>query len=772
MISRFFTIEHEKSVLDVLELRAAQLTLNFLNSSCDEDIKSSVREHYLNKIDASLPLTTDQVLLDQVRIDLKSNQKMTHSQVELFLCFSSAQMIGWQSLILVISLEHRRLFEDPTRSLNAMNAFRLLLQNKEENEKLLEIAALEKSLPNPLQPLEQIVIKLTHYLKNLPAEHQKYQTYILQRLLPIRRILDDVLVEAIKNPRPKGVLHTEGQDDSKQLSDQPNTHGKPTQRGNFNTTNKLARTDDEEAAHTVIQEFTAKTDGTLNDLEFRSDNAPDSSFITLAPDKKAPASLRQSLTLSAIHAKTVASHIERNEKRLITATNQITRYDFKCLLAALRQRANEQPQVVFILYLMFVTGRRLEQLLQAKKVRGISSFSSTGDAYTINQNKDTFWLFRPNLPKHALTGNLKRLVDQQTSPVILPLPQAPIDSGLLSELPELSKEIRQKLDDFVNDINREYKTKLTMSRIADFLSNFLHHQGVDDVINALVSGNPSIQEAGTYYHQYDHATVLTAYEIFTKEFFAAGVQEDLKVFIQNHPNGGSQLIVKQQAVAALFAHLVSKIDSSQGIAEFHNAYTYYIVHLLNLATGHRPVRDPFDDLNHIDLLNKKIFISDKESRFTSSSARSLVLPEIAVQQITFYLEHLKRLQLLLHSINPLLADAVDMTLAGKNRLFFLIEENELGRYQMQPLAPRHIKKYLGALFDIPTNWHRHYLRTALANHNINGELIDSWMGHAKIGQEGYSSYSGLSMQGLQKIAETIDGLMKELEVKALAGWGQ
>ncbi|MDO5668318.1 MAG: hypothetical protein Q4G44_10925 [Alcaligenaceae bacterium] len=66
MINRFFTIEHEKSVLDVLELRAAQLTLNFLSSSCDEDIKSSVREHYLNKIDASLPLTTDQVLLDPV----------------------------------------------------------------------------------------------------------------------------------------------------------------------------------------------------------------------------------------------------------------------------------------------------------------------------------------------------------------------------------------------------------------------------------------------------------------------------------------------------------------------------------------------------------------------------------------------------------------------------------------------------------------------------------------------------------------------------------
>ena len=148
-----------------------------------------------------------------------------------------------------------------------------------------------------------------------------------------------------------------------------------------------------------------------------------------------------------------------------------------------------------------------------------------------------------------------------------------------------------------------------------------------------------------------------------------------------------------------------------------------------------------------------------------------MLPEAAIQQIQLYLEHLKNIQLLLHSINPLLADAVEMTLSGNSRLLFLLQENQLGSYQIQSLGPKEVKAYLGALFDIPTNWHRHFLRTMLAKNKISGELIDSWMGHAKIGQEGYSQYSGLSMQSLNKAADIIDQIMKDLDVQPVHGWG-
>ena len=281
----------------------------------------------------------------------------------------------------------------------------------------------------------------------------------------------------------------------------------------------------------------------------------------------------------------------------------------------------------------------------------------------------------------------------------------------------------------------------------------------------------NIQEAGTYYYQYENKTLLEAYELFLSEHFSLEIEDPKKEALIKH-GGGSQLIVKPEAVNALFEYLALQTQASKGdIAAFHNAYTYYILHLLNFATGHRPVRDPFDDLDHIDLINKKIFISDKESRQTSTSARVLRLPEIAIQQLNLYIEHLKELQLRLCVINPNAANAVARTLAGKNRLLFLFEENDSGSYQIQPLSPKAVQEYLGVLFNIPANWHRHYLRTFLSRSTVPGELIDAWMGHAKLGQEGYNQFSGLSMEYVWLISNKIEREMNKLGIKAIAGWG-
>ncbi|HZJ97026.1 MAG TPA: hypothetical protein VFD12_04270, partial [Oligella sp.] len=474
--------------------------------------------------------------------------------------------------------------------------------------------------------------------------------------------------------------------------------------------------------------------------------------------------------LSAVHAKTVAGHIERNEKRLVTAMSQLTRHDIHCLKEALQRNAETQPTIVFLIHLMLTTGRRIDQILRARKIDHTNDLKQPGDAVILQQNGDIYWVYRADLPLHSLEGNLELFIDRQTSPVILPLPPPPKNSYMLT-LPALTADIQQEAISFIDEVNRVNKTRLTSNRIAAFLSNFLHQRGVDDVVNALITGNPSIQEAGTYYYQYENKIVFEAYELFLNELFALEIEDFKKEALIKH-RGGSQLIVKPEVVSALFAHLASKVQASKGdIAAFHNAYTYYILHLLNFATGHRPVRDPFDDLDHIDLINKKIFISDKESRQTSTSARVLRLPEIAIQQLNLYIEHLKELQLRLCVINPNAANAVARTLAGKNRLLFLFEENDSGSYQIQPLSPKAVQEYLGALFNIPANWHRHYLRTFLSRSTVPGELIDAWMGHAKLGQEGYNQFSGLSMEYVWLISNKIEREMNKLGIKAIAGWG-
>ncbi|MFT0212213.1 hypothetical protein VQ643_06305 [Pseudomonas sp. F1_0610] len=770
MISSFFTLEHPKEVRDALELRAAQLVIRILNASDDEFLQNRIYRHYSLIDERTTPAVTDHEKLDQISQDLRDSKQITLAQTEAFLCLPPIQsnaLANWQSLILFTSLEHKRLFGETARSLRAMSSFRLLLQDKQENKNPQEIELIERNLPDPLQWSGLIIVQLSAFLDAPPVA---YETYIRQRLLPIRRILADVQEEEQKNVRSREQRSSSEKQTPKQEVKQPDIPLSPVKRGQFSSVSKSARVDDDQAEHTLVQEYPDKTDSTLNNVEFASDNAPERSYITLAPDETAPASLKRSFMLSAIRAKTVAGHIERNEKRLVTMTSHLTRHDINSLKKAVQVYPPSQPEVMLVLHLMFTTGRRMEQILRAQQVEHSNELSEPGDAIAFQENGKAFWMYKPDLPRHELAGNLGLLVDQQKNPVILPLPFSPA-MDWARYLPDNTESLRQAIADFINDVNRDYKTKLTSNRIGDFLSNYLHHQGVDDVVNALVTGNPEIQEAGTYYHQFDHTEILSAYELFTKEFFSNAIPDDIKTPLINRDGGGSQLIVKHQAVSALFAHLTAKVHANKGIAEFHNAYTFYILHLLNLATGHRPVRDAFDDLSHIDLLNKKIYISDKESRQTASSARVLVLPEAAIQQIQLYLEHLKNIQLLLHSIDPQLADAVEMTLSGNSRLLFLLQENQLGSYQIQSLGPKEVKAYLGALFDIPTNWHRHFLRTMLAKNKISGELIDSWMGHAKIGQEGYSQYSGLSMQSLNKIADIIDQIMKDLDVQPVHGWG-
>lgn len=742
----------------------------FLKESADKDLKNRIHEYHLGQTDDSISLITDKPALDQISLNLKNNKQITEAQTEAFLCVSSDQnrMIRWQALILVVSLEHVRLFENSDRAFRAMADFRRLLQDKQGNKKLQEINSIESTLPDPLQPLDQVVVLLSKLLEQVPKSQKKY---IHQRLLPIRRILADVNDEKLKNQRSR---ETQSNDKREINQQEPELHadvrGGSVKRGRYNTTIEAARVDDEDAAHAVMRESPDTTHNTLNETEFASDNATERSYITLAPDSSTPTSLRRSFMLSAVHAKTVAGHIERNEKRLVTAMSQLTQHDIHCLKEALQRKSETQPTIVFLIHLMLTTGRRLEQILRARKIDHTNDLKQPGDAVILQQNGDIYWVYRADLPLHSLEGNLELFIDRQTSPVILPLPPPPKNSYMLT-LPALTADIQQEAISFIDEVNRVNKTRLKMNRIAAFLSDFLHQRGVDDVVNALVTGNPNIQEAGIYYYQYENKRVLEAYELFLKKYFSFEIEEFKKEALIKH-GGGSQLIVKPEAVNALFEYLALQTQASKGdIAAFHNAYTYYILHLLNFATGHRPVRDPFDDLEHIDLANKKIFISDKESRQTSTSARVLRLPEIAIQQLNLYIEHLKELQLRLCVINPNAANAVARTLAGKNRLLFLFEENDSGSYQIQPLSPKAVQEYLGALFNIPANWHRHYLRTFLSRSTVPGELIDAWMGHAKLGQEGYNQFSGLSMEYMWLISNKIEREMDKLGIKAVAGWG-
>lgn len=72
---------------------------------------------------------------------------------------------------------------------------------------------------------------------------------------------------------------------------------------------------------------------------------------------------------------------------------------------------------------------------------------------------------------------------------------------------------------------------------------------------------------------------------------------------------------------------------------------------------HRPVCDPYESLDIFDFNAKIIFISDKEER-TELAARVLVLPDLAIEQLSHHLAHLNILSIYSRNTNPNIAEQV------------------------------------------------------------------------------------------------------------------
>lgn len=245
MISKFFTIPHTVDTLKTLELRAVHLVTNFLNDSTDEDLKSRIYERYLGQADDSLSLTVGKADLNKILKHLQTSQQITESAFEAFLCVSSDQnrMIRWQSLILIVSMEHRRLFkssEDEAkisadRTKSALNAFRLILQDKEKGKNLEEIAIIENKITDALQHLKPIVPQLHDFFKHQPKPLKKY---IQRRLRPIHLVLADVAGGKLNNVRDRGERGStagENQQEAGQNTEDADANSSPVKRGSYTT---------------------------------------------------------------------------------------------------------------------------------------------------------------------------------------------------------------------------------------------------------------------------------------------------------------------------------------------------------------------------------------------------------------------------------------------------------------------------------------------------------------------------------------------------------
>lgn len=785
MISTLLSKSHDDNTLKTLNQLTSRILHEFIDDTANGEALREIAKWYATERPVG-----DRVSEDEnarlILIDLRSKQVISESQTEAFLCIrpSSQRMRNFQGLILLSALEHENMFKDPNRSQQAMMQFRLLYEDRAK-AKRKSAEEIDRFLTAGWVSDEEFIKKVEAFFDDLAETGSAHEGYAKQRLLPVRRIVKDRLEKQVGNKRTyhartKAPLLS---DDKLEATHEAKTKPAST-RNNEETGNDYPPPSSALSTHQVrargveeAEDFPAYIELTLEPAfeettqepsEQRVDNQLPAAYIATQVESSAPASLRRSFALSAAHAVSIAGSIERREKRLVCLTNRLTKFEIEILLAELRSRMT-LSDAAYMLYLVLATGRKPAQLLEARHLRALDDMQQPGTAYIL-KNDTIFWLYMHSLPAHALPENQRKLLNQKKTPVMFPVP---CSKQTLRPLPDMQcEELELQIEELIKEINNANGTRLSVGKIADHLTNFLHHEGIDDVLIALITGNPDIQKAGLYYTQFDTISIYNAYKRFRDKELGVKTQEPN---VDNIAYGGSQLVIMENVATGIFDHLQKHLQALQHQRwdRIHNGFVMYTLHLLNVATGCRPVIDPFDDFGHIDLVNKKIFISDKESRQTASSARVLALPNTATKQVQLYKEHLERLYLQVQSLSPEFAQQVEEVLHDKRPFLFLIEREEAkGEIKMISISPKRIKYFWSGLLELPPNWHRHFLRTYLSREEkISAESIDTWMGHANPGQEGFTKFSGMSIKAMENIADSLERMMKRLQIAALSSKG-
>jgi hypothetical protein len=480
-------------------------------------------------------------------------------------------------------------------------------------------------------------------------------------------------------------------------------------------------------------------------------------FTVVAPDK-----VKESLSLQLTAVKSVANHIQRREKMLISDFSFLTHYDVTTLIEHCFKNLIKDAHYCVLLIMLF-TGKSLDEVIMSIDEIKLPSKPPF--------DKSAIFLFKPILPEHKVDSDMESSLDRSNGSVIQALPKE-IRNCIIRYKNQLKKKegITEEVKKTITMLNQNDSTNLTLVRITNYLMYYLNNRGVDSTELTLVQCKGLRQESGTYYYQKNAGELLSIHQNYIDDLMS---RSSYSIKIIDKPSAkkvGSQLIVKQDQVLLLFDLMSKQLEELRAgdwkqMEQFHNLYVVYCIQLLNIATGHRPVRNPFEDITKFDLIAGTLFISDKEER-SELAARIIVLPEIVIEQIKLYLQHLKKLESEIANISNISRAVIDKAITGNGPFFFFLNQIEV-----EPVIPSNLIVELENIFPLPLNWHRHFMRTWLRKNGFSGQLTNAWMGHLSAGSSGFSRFSGLSMFDLREISNSINSfLTSKLLIKTIQPW--
>ncbi len=474
-------------------------------------------------------------------------------------------------------------------------------------------------------------------------------------------------------------------------------------------------------------------------------------FSLIAPDE-----VKKSARLKAQLANSVAANIERREKSLTTEFRYLTQHEVTILVKECIQNIDDPH--FGLLFLSLITGRTISDLLDNKVVITKAEKGELRDRYVIR--------YKPSLPNYDIGKEAITLLRPADGEVLLILPQCM--NSLITSIFHLDLAIdvtTQEISDCISRINKKHCTRFTAAKISGVLSYYLIKRGADAAEIALMKGSSVVQHAACYYYQVPVQKLIELHQDFLS-YLDADNNYGLSDFKKKTDlTVGSALQLQEDTAKKLFAVLYAKLLKQrqlgwENIEFLHNYLTVYTLFILNLSTGHRPVKHPYHNIDSFDLETSTVFVADKENR-SNSAGRVLKLPSLAKEQLNHYLTHLRHIHHYFVQLSSKEGKHISKTLQGELPLFSFIQDNDF-----LTITPKLLDDFCVDLLPIPLNWNRHFIRTWLRDNNAKPHAVDAFMGHVNGDGDPFSRYSGVSMKDLDEVARCLNQLLsKNLEIK-------
>ncbi len=394
------------------------------------------------------------------------------------------------------------------------------------------------------------------------------------------------------------------------------------------------------------------------------------------------------------------------------------------------------------------------------------------------------WVKPVRRPPQAYTPEPQQraLLVDSTSHIRFPLPQ-PVASALakattlrpsarsVGELVGCSADSAVEfLSTWLEPLRRSHpNARLTHGRISAALAVEVSAVTQDEAMVHYVAGSDEdVAPIAAYYAAIPIGTLQQAYTRACRQIFGTG-QQALDPATTPNQYAGSQLLPKPEVLKSFVAGLKERVKRAapRNLVEAHNAYGLYTLWMLMAATGHRPVTDPAESLDVIDLEGGWIVVNDKQSH-PGKAGRLVPLAPMVTAQLRRYLDHLHSLVAASQSFAPELAAKLQTVVSPSGPrampLFFLLQDNGT---DWQRIGAAELGRSLDHLAGLRQNVLRHTVAGTGAGQRWDPELLREMLGHIEHNVPAFGSTSARSPQAFGGLRESLDAFLKGVTWQAL-----